>query len=86
LHSSGLVGKSWAMLFAAASFQVSIYDLDQSKLKNDLKEISNKLNDLQTKGILKGKLSAQEQMSLITGYSLIEACLKDAIYCQVITY
>ena len=33
---SGLVGKSWAMIFASAGYNVTIYDIKEEAVKNAL--------------------------------------------------
>ena len=37
---SGLVGKSWAMIFASAGYNVTIYDIKEEAVKNALGIIS----------------------------------------------
>ena len=36
LNHSGLIGRSWAMLFAAANYKVVMYDLEESQLTGAL--------------------------------------------------
>lgn len=62
---SGLIGKSWAMLFASAGYQVHIYDVDEMQLERALESIRNQLEEFEKSGLLRGKLSAKEQLKLI---------------------
>lgn len=67
--NSGIVGKSWAMLFASGGHQVRLYDTDQEALRLGLSEVRQKLQSLEENGDLKSsdELSAKEQGALISG-------------------
>nr|XP_039259627.1 lambda-crystallin homolog [Styela clava] len=62
---SGLIGKSWAMLFASAGYQVLIYDVDEDQLSRAIESIGTQLDEFEKSGLLRGKLSAKEQLKLI---------------------
>ncbi|XP_071818987.1 lambda-crystallin-like [Apostichopus japonicus] len=79
---SGLVGKSWAMIFASAGYNVVIYDILPSQVKDALASVKTQLKDLNKSGMLRGSLSADEQFSLISGCSNLHDTVKDAIYVQ----
>lgn len=36
---SGLIGRSWAMLFASGGFKVKLYDIEQQQITNALESI-----------------------------------------------
>lgn len=72
------------MLFAAAGYDVTIYDIDPKQVSTALDNILVQLKDLQTAGLLRGKLSVEEQHKLITGTNSFEECIKGAKYIQVI--
>lgn len=36
---SGIIGQSWAMLFAGGGFKVKLYDIEQQKITNCLENI-----------------------------------------------
>lgn len=78
----GLIGQSWAMIFASAGYKVYIYDVLSEQIENAKNMIQNSLKDYQEKGCLKGSLSLEEQFSLITGTSVLKECLEDAIFIQ----
>jgi len=64
---SGLIGRSWAMLFASAGYNVYIYDIDNNQITSALKDIEEQLKMLEAKKLLRGELSASQQCSLIKG-------------------
>lgn len=64
---SGLIGRSWAMIYAAAGYKVFIYDIEPSQVENALSETEHQLQLLEKEGNLRGKLSAEKQFSLIKG-------------------
>ncbi|OQR67280.1 lambda-crystallin-like [Tropilaelaps mercedesae] len=79
---SGLIGRSWAMLFAGAGYNVSIFDVDQAKIPEALQDIRQQLNTLQEKDMLRGRLNASQQADLIRGVDSIDEALENAIYVQ----
>ncbi|KAK3605180.1 hypothetical protein CHS0354_012986 [Potamilus streckersoni] len=79
---SGLIGQSWAMLFAAAGYQVKIYDEDPSRMTQALEEIKIQLQDLDKRGLLRGELTVDEQFSHISTNETLEECIKDTFYIQ----
>ncbi|KAL0281557.1 UNVERIFIED_CONTAM: hypothetical protein PYX00_002504 [Menopon gallinae] len=79
---SGLIGRSWAMLFASAGYNVKIYDIKPSQVKAALSDIQEQLTVLERNGTLRGKISANDQFTLIKGTTSLEDCVKDAKFVQ----
>ena len=83
LYFSGLIGRSWAMLFAAAGHEVVLFDILPKQIEDALAEILIQLKDLQSKGLLRGTLSVEQQHSKISGTTDLKQCISDSIYVQV---
>jgi len=79
---SGLIGRSWAMLFAAAGYNVTIYDILPDQVEAAKTNIRTSLQDLSRQGLLRGTLSSDEQHDLIKGTNDLADCVKDAVYVQ----
>ncbi|XP_064629778.1 lambda-crystallin-like [Lineus longissimus] len=79
---SGLIGRSWAMLFASKGYSVSIYDVDPAQVSAALENIQVLLEKMEKEGLLKGTLSSQEQFKLISGSGSFEECVEGAVYVQ----
>uniref|UniRef100_A0A8D2D4F0 L-gulonate 3-dehydrogenase n=1 Tax=Sciurus vulgaris TaxID=55149 RepID=A0A8D2D4F0_SCIVU len=80
---SGLIGRSWAMLFASGGFKVKLYDIEQEQITNALENIRKELKRLEQSDSLKGSLSAEQQLSLISGCSNITEAVEGAMHIQV---
>ena len=80
---SGLIGQSWAMLFAASHFDVAIYDVISENVDKALVSIDAQLQNLESKGLLRGKINAKQQFALIRKADSLEDCLQNAIHVQV---
>ena len=84
--SSGFIGKNWAMIFASAGYTVSIYDLDKNLRERVLVDIKIALDDHRAARSLRGTLTTEEQLSLISVHDNMAECVQDAVYVQVIIY
>ncbi|KAM5335626.1 lambda-crystallin homolog isoform 3-T4 [Glossophaga mutica] len=80
---SGLIGRSWAMLFASGGFSVKLYDIEQQQITSALENIRKDMKLLEQSGSLKGSLSAEQQLSLISGCSNIQEAIEGAMHIQV---
>ncbi|KAM5289351.1 lambda-crystallin homolog isoform 2-T2 [Ctenodactylus gundi] len=80
---SGLIGRSWAMLFASGGFKVKLYDIEQQQITNALENIRKEMQLLEQAGSLKGALSAEQQLSLISGCANISEAVEGAVHIQV---
>ncbi|RWS04992.1 lambda-crystallin-like protein [Dinothrombium tinctorium] len=79
---SGLIGRNWAMLFASVGYNISLFDIDESRIDDALVDIKQQLNSLESKNLLRGSLNAEQQFSLIDKCISMEECLRNSIYCQ----
>ncbi|EPY87103.1 hypothetical protein CB1_000273054 [Camelus ferus] len=79
----GLIGRSWAMLFAAGGIPVRLYDVDPRQVTGALDNIRKEMTLLAQSGSLKGALSVEEQLSLIGGCSDIREAVEGAVHIQV---
>lgn len=79
---SGLIGRSWAMLFASVGYNVVIYDIDSKQIENALTDVEHQLNNLEKNGLLRGKLTAEQQFKCIKGSTNLSEAVKDAVLVQ----
>jgi len=79
---SGLVGKSWAMIFASVGFDVTMFDILPEQVNTALNNIKVEVDQFEKDGVLRGTLKASEQKVLISGSTNLAECIKDAIYIQ----
>ncbi|XP_041462515.1 lambda-crystallin homolog [Lytechinus variegatus] len=79
---SGLIGRSWAMIFASAGYNVTIFDIEPSQVSNALKLIKEQLEELTASGMLRGTLSAEAQYALLKGSNSMEEALSGASFVQ----
>lgn len=79
---SGLIGGSWAMLFASVGYQVQIYDISSQQIESALKHIECDLKRLESENLLRGTLTAEQQLKCISGTTDIAELVKNSIYIQ----
>ncbi|XP_076663455.1 beta Hydroxy acid dehydrogenase 1 [Andrena cerasifolii] len=79
---SGLIGRSWAMLFAGVGYNVVIYDIVEEQIAKALEDIHQQLNRLESGGLLRGTLTADQQFKLIKGSSNLAETVKNATLIQ----
>jgi 3-hydroxyacyl-CoA dehydrogenase, NAD binding domain len=71
---SGLIGRSWSMLFASVGYKVYIYDIEPKQISSALEDISKQLKSLESSGMLRGTLNAHQQCALIQGMIINKNC------------
>lgn len=79
---SGLIGRSWAMLFAAAGFPVRLYDSLPGVVEKALQAIRENLNSLAASGSLRGSLPVDSQLSLIQAVTNLSEAVSGVDYVQ----
>jgi hypothetical protein len=71
------------MLFAAAGYQVRLYDVEPSRVTAALEDILIRLEGLNKAGLLRGSLSVTQQHQRISAADSLADCIKDVKYVQV---
>jgi len=79
---SGLIGKSWAMIFASVGYKVVLFDVEASQVKTALENIKSELLEFEAAGTLRGELGAAAQAELISGTDSLADCVEGAKYVQ----
>lgn len=82
IFGSGLIGGSWAMIFASVGYQVQIYDISLQQINNTLKRIEIELKRLEKENLLRGTLTADEQIKCVSGTTDIAELVRNSIYIQ----
>ncbi|KAK3569170.1 hypothetical protein QTP86_025988 [Hemibagrus guttatus] len=79
---SGLIGRSWAMVFISGGYRVKIYDNQPGQASRAIAEIRKQVEELQDAQMLRGKLSASEQLSLLSSHDDLSQALEGAFFVQ----
>ncbi|KAI5621305.1 lambda-crystallin-like, partial [Silurus asotus] len=79
---SGLIGRSWAMVFLSGGYRVKIYDNQPGQASGAIAEIRKQMEELQEAHMLRGKLSATEQLNLLSSHDDLSQALEGAFFVQ----
>lgn len=79
---SGLIGRSWAMVFASGGYSVKIYDNQPGQAAKAIIEIRKQLEELEAAHMLRGELNATQQMALFSHYDDLAQALEGAFFVQ----
>ncbi|XP_063354881.1 lambda-crystallin homolog [Pelmatolapia mariae] len=79
---SGLIGRSWAMLFVSGGYNVKIYDNQPGQSAKAITEIKKQLVELEEAHMLRGELSAAQQLALLSSYDDLSQALDGAFFVQ----
>lgn len=79
---SGMIGSSWAMIFASVGYQVHIYDISPEQLTKSINRIATELRRLDQMNALRGTLTADQQIECITGTNDLKELVKNSIFIQ----
>ncbi|KAM8856851.1 lambda-crystallin homolog [Synchiropus picturatus] len=79
---SGLIGRSWAMVFVSGGYSVKIYDNQQGQAATAVQDIRKQLIQLEEEEMLRGSLTAAQQFSLLSSCDDLALALDGAFFVQ----
>uniref|UniRef100_A0A8C1TKP8 Crystallin, lambda 1 n=1 Tax=Cyprinus carpio TaxID=7962 RepID=A0A8C1TKP8_CYPCA len=79
---SGLIGRSWAMVFLSGGYKVKIYDNEPGQASGAITEIRKQIEELQRAKMLRGNLTAAQQLSLLSSHDDLQQALEGAFFVQ----
>ncbi|KAG8000881.1 Lambda-crystallin-like protein, partial [Nibea albiflora] len=79
---SGLIGRSWSMLFVSGGYTVKIYDNQPGLAAKAITEIRKQMEELEEAHMLRGELSATQQLDLLSSYDDLAQALEGAFFVQ----
>ncbi|KAJ8409907.1 hypothetical protein AAFF_G00209480 [Aldrovandia affinis] len=79
---SGLIGRSWAMVFLSGGYRVKIYDNQPGQAARAAQEVRKQLEELQQAQMLRGQLSAAEQFALLSSHDDLPQALEGTFFVQ----
>uniref|UniRef100_A0A1I7TKM5 Lambda-crystallin homolog n=1 Tax=Caenorhabditis tropicalis TaxID=1561998 RepID=A0A1I7TKM5_9PELO len=79
---SGLVGSSWATIFASSGYKVQMYDISEKQLQTALTLVEKNLRKLDEHGLQRGNISADAALLNVSTTTSLEEVMKGAIYVQ----
>ncbi|XP_068602382.1 lambda-crystallin homolog [Brachionichthys hirsutus] len=79
---SGLIGRSWAMVFISGGYRVKLYDNQPGLAAKAVTEIRKQLEELEEARVLRGPLAATQQLALLGHYDDLAQALEGAFFVQ----
>ena len=79
---SGLIGRSWSLIFIAHGFDVHLFDVKAEQIDQAVKWIEEHLKKLEHDKCLRGNLSASEQLSHVHKAKTLLECVDGAVHVQ----
>ncbi|XP_072300261.1 lambda-crystallin homolog [Eucyclogobius newberryi] len=79
---SGLIGRSWALVFISGGLSVKIYDKQPGMAASALSSIRQQVLELQQKNMLRGDLTASQQLSLLSACDDLHMAVEGAFFIQ----
>lgn len=79
---TGLIGRSWAAIFARAGYTVSMYDIDSKQFQIASEVIQNLATDWEKEGWLRMNDKIEDVVNRVTFETDLQAAVKDAVYLQ----
>ncbi|KAL0963577.1 hypothetical protein UPYG_G00308180 [Umbra pygmaea] len=79
---SGLIGRSWAMVFMSGGYRVKVYDNQPGQAARAVQEVRKQLEELQEAHMLRGDLSASEQIALLSSHDDLSQALEGTFFIQ----
>ncbi|XP_058510673.1 lambda-crystallin homolog [Solea solea] len=79
---SGLIGRSWAMVFVSGGYAVKIYDNQPGQAAKAVAEIRKQLSELEEAHMIRGELTSTQQLALLSSYDDLEQALEGAFFVQ----
>ncbi|XP_054643446.1 lambda-crystallin homolog [Dunckerocampus dactyliophorus] len=79
---SGLIGRSWAMVFASGGYSVKMYDNQPGQAAKAVTEMGKQMMELEEAGMLRGQLSATQQLALLSTYDDLPLALHGTFFVQ----
>ncbi|XP_068184622.1 lambda-crystallin homolog isoform X1 [Antennarius striatus] len=79
---SGLIGRSWAMVFVSGGYRVKLYDNQPGLAAKAVTEIRKQLEELEEAHMLRGQLTATQQFALLSSFDDLTQALEEAFFVQ----
>lgn len=79
---SGLIGRSWAMVFISGGYKVKIYDNQPGQAAKAITEIRKQLGELEQAQMLRGNVGVSDQLALLSSHDDLQQALEGAFFVQ----